>query len=59
MHVGRRAGRSDWRAADTNAARTFSFQGLGMNLVAMTSRLRTAGSAASRRPMIRSLSPPP
>ena len=30
----------DLRAADNNAARTLSFQGLGMNLVAMTSRLR-------------------
>jgi hypothetical protein len=49
----------DLRAADSNAARTFTFHGLGMNFVAMTRRLRTDGSAASRRPMIRSLSPPP
>ena len=47
------------RAAESNAARTLSFHGLGMNLEAMTTRLRTPGSAARSRPMMRSLSPPP
>ena len=47
------------RAADRSAARTLTFHGLGMNFDAMTTRLRTPGSAASRRPMMRSLSPPP
>lgn len=41
------------------APTTFSFHGEGMNLVAITNRSRSAGSAPSRRPMMRSLSPPP
>ena len=43
----------------SSAECTFSFHGLGMNFVAMTTRSRTPGSAASRRPTMRSLSPPP
>ena len=46
-------------AADVRADVTASFQGLGMNLDAMTTRSRTDGSCASSRPMIRSLSPFP
>ena len=50
---------SECRAAESSALCTFSFQGLGMNFVAMTTRARTPGSAASSRPMMRSLSPWP
>ena len=52
-----RAARASVRAAESSAARTLTFHGLGMNFVAMTTRLRTPGSAASSRPMMRSLSP--
>ena len=46
-------------AAERSAPLTLSFWGIGMNLLAMTTRLRTPGSSASSRPMIRSLSPLP
>ena len=46
-------------AAERSAACTFSFHGLGMNFVAITTRARTPGSASRRRPMMRSLSPWP
>ena len=49
----------DARAALTRAGVTASFHGLGMNLLAITTSSRTDGSAASRRPMMRSLSPAP
>ena len=42
-----------------SARSTFSFCGIGMNLLAITTRLRTPGSSASSRPMMRSLSPLP
>jgi hypothetical protein len=40
-----------------SAPRTSSFQGEGMNLVATTTEAARSGSAASRAPRIRSLSP--
>lgn len=50
---------SDASNAVRMAAPTLSFHGNGMNLVASTNDARRPGSPASRRPMMRSLSPLP